>query len=72
MRRENCVKNIGNDKYAFTEIQMWFIPKLYRAPKGTGISKIIIIIIMIILILLQAVDMLIKLYFVLCYFYVAM
>jgi len=36
VRRDNVVKNIGVDKYAFHSIQMRFIPKIYRAPKGTG------------------------------------
>ena len=35
VRRENLRLNIGNDRYAFNEYQVPFLPEVYRPPQGT-------------------------------------
>ena len=40
VRREIVRCNVGSDRYAFSEIQLPFLPEEYRPPDGTYASKI--------------------------------
>lgn len=35
LRRQNCLRNVGADRYAFTKLQLLVVPREYRPPPDT-------------------------------------